>query len=70
MNTVKKEVRVSNDINQFCVVLFIQSLLRNFPRTCVSIGNFLNRVEEPFSGPQPLKDDYQVVDEIGSSMPF
>jgi len=67
---VNKEMGVSNDINQFCVVLFIQCLLLNFSRTCASIGNFFNRVGEPYSGPQPLKDDYQVMDEIGSSMPF
>jgi hypothetical protein len=67
---VNNEMGVSNDINQFCVVLFIQSLFINLSRSCASIGNFLNRVGEPFSGPQSLRDDYQVMDEIGSSMPF
>jgi hypothetical protein len=61
---------VLNDINQLCVVLFIQSLLLNFSRTYASVGNFFSLSGEPFSGPQPLKDDYQVMDEIGSSMPF
>jgi hypothetical protein len=67
---MKKRMRVSNDLDQFCFVLFMQSLLRNFSRTCASIGNCLNRVGEPLSAHQPLKDDYQLVDEIGSSLPF